>query len=129
MPSRHPTLFHTAPHRGYAWLLSQQRSLSKKVSSKKVIDFAPSSSRAGLVNYCLTLLDDVKVVTRVTLHHHLSVSVSAGMSVNGQGKSAWTVVSYMHVYAPVCVCACLCLCVCVCVCLCVSVRVCVSSHL
>jgi hypothetical protein len=102
-------LFHTAPHRGYAWLLSQQRSLSKKVSSKKVIDFAPSSSRAGLVNYCLTLLDDVKVVTRVTLHHHLSVSVSASMSVSGQGKSAWTQFSYIHA----CVRSCVCLCVCV----------------
>ena len=48
-------------------LITEEGALSKEVSLEEVVHLS-GALRGGLVHHCLTLLDDVKQVPRITLH-------------------------------------------------------------
>ncbi len=49
-------------------LITEEGALSKEVSLEEVVHLS-GALRGGLIDHCLTLLDDVKQVPRITLHH------------------------------------------------------------
>jgi len=48
-------------------LITEEGALSKEVSLEEVVHLS-GALRGGLVHHCLTLLDDVKQIPRITLH-------------------------------------------------------------
>jgi hypothetical protein len=54
-----------------------------------VVDFAPLAPRCALVHYCLSLLDDVEVITIFTLYHNLN-SQSHRHASAGEQSSQYT---------------------------------------